>query len=364
MADEAIAWFGGRLATGLREITSDLAAVDRGGWWAVALPFDGPAVCARFAQVRTGAVPLAAPWAGPGREEWRSSMSAVAYQASVHATHAAIGRGEVYQANICRILRAGMPPLPSGAADSPHPALTLLAEILRHNPAPHAGLLHLPAHSVTGWRQSVTLVSASPETFLHRQGDLVQSAPIKGTARPGDGQPFGEKDQAENVMIVDLVRNDLGRIARTGSVEVTELLAEVAHPGLRHLQSTVQARLRNGVGWPEIVAATFPPGSVTGAPKIAALRLIRGLEPTPRGFYCGAVGWVDSDEGTADLAVAIRTFALDGSHIRFGTGAGITWSSDPLAEWEETELKSHRLIRLASDPGRTIGWTGPVAVAR
>lgn len=368
----ALAWLGGRLATGLIEITSDLAALDRGGWWAVALPFDGPAVCARFAHVRTAAVPLAPEWEGPSRDDWRSSMSAVAYQASVEATRRAIGLGQVYQANICRILRADVASTPPpGDGREPGPAaLTLLSQILRHNPAPHAGMLHLPRGVLAGWKDSLTIVSASPETFLRRRGDLVESSPIKGTARPRPagsqamGTVFGEKDRAENVMIVDLVRNDLGRVAVTGSVEVAELLTVVEHPGLVHLESTVRARLRPAVRWPELLAATFPPGSVTGAPKVAALRLIRELEPTTRGYYCGAFGWVDADAGTADLAVAIRTFILDDRHIRFGTGAGITWPSDPGAEWEETELKSHRLIRLASDPGRTIGWTGPVAAAR
>ena len=154
-------------------------------------------------------------------------------------------------------------------------------------------------------------------------------------------------------MITDLVRNDLGRIGRAGSVTVTALLERQEHPGLAHLVSTVTAELADGVGWAEILAATFPPGSVTGAPKIRAQQVISELESVPRGPYCGAVGYVDADAGRARLAVGIRTFfttadpAGNGSQLNFGTGAGITYSSDPDGEWRETELKAARLIALA-----------------
>ncbi|MFM2437478.1 MAG: hypothetical protein RLZ55_287, partial [Actinomycetota bacterium] len=185
----------------------------------------------------------------------------------------------------------------------------------------------------------------------------VLSRPIKGTAERAGG--FLDKDIAENVMIVDLVRNDLSRVARTGSVRVPEFLAEEAHPGLAHLVSGVECDLRDAAGWAEIFAATFPPGSVTGAPKTSALHIIDELEPTARGPYCGAFGWVDADRRRAELAVAIRTFWIEdedehddvsaGAVVRFGTGAGITWGSDPMAEWRETELKAATLVRLASD---------------
>jgi para-aminobenzoate synthetase component 1 len=153
-------------------------------------------------------------------------------------------------------------------------------------------------------------------------------------------------------MIVDLVRNDLGAVAVTGSVEVPSLTAVEAHPGLVHLVSTVTATLRPGAGWPDLLAATFPPGSVTGAPKSAALSAIGELEPAPRGPYCGAVGWVDADRRRATLAVGIRTFWATGTgetrHLHLGTGAGVTWGSDPEAEWDETELKARRLRRVAA----------------
>src|SRR4029077_1321430 len=148
----------------------------------------------------------------------------------------------------------------------------------------------------------------------------------------------------ENIMITDLVRNDLGRIGRPGSVTVTALLARQEHPGLAHLVSTLTARLGDGVGWAGILAATFPPGSVTGAPKIRAQQVISELEPVPRGPYCGAIGYVDADAGRARLAVGIRTFFTStdpadgaGQLLNFGTGAGITYPSNPEAEWDETE---------------------------
>lgn len=124
------------------------------------------------------------------------------------------------------------------------------------------------------------------------------------------------------------------------------------HPGLTHLVSTVTGDLRPAVQWPEVLAATFPPGSVSGAPKSSALAAIADLEPEPRGPYCGAIGWIDVDRGTAELAVGIRTFwsVRVGPRrvLRFGTGAGITWGSDPHQEWAETELKAARLTALAS----------------
>lgn len=149
-------------------------------------------------------------------------------------------------------------------------------------------------------------------------------------------------------MIVDLVRNDLSRVSVAGSVTVPELLQVQEHPGLVHLVSYVQGRLVPGAGWPELLEATFPPGSVTGAPKLAALDIIDRLEPASRDLYCGAFGWVDADTGEAELAVAIRTFWLRDGQLRFGTGAGITWGSDAAAEWRETELKAARLTRLAA----------------
>jgi para-aminobenzoate synthetase component 1 len=197
----------------------------------------------------------------------------------------------------------------------------------------------------------VWLVSASPELFLSVEDGRLSSGPIKGTAPTPDG--LMAKDVAENVMITDMVRNDLQRVCVPGSVEVSDLLELQRLPGLVHLVTTVVGRALD-VGWRSVLDATFPPASVSGAPKRAALEVISALEPVRRGPYCGAFGWVDADAGRAELAVAIRSFWWDAADrlIRFGTGAGITWGSDAGAEWAETELKAARLVGLASDGGR------------
>jgi len=325
-----MAWFGDCLATGLVDVTSDPAALDGTGWWAVVADFEGGLTCARFADVRPAALPVA-PWRGPDRSAWVSSLSRDDYVTAVERVRAEIAAGEVYQVNVCRVLSAPAPPDADVAG--------LAGALASGNPAPYAGVLRIPA-------AGVHVATASPELFLRRHGDLVESGPIKGTARTAEG--LLAKDHAENVMIVDLVRNDLGRVASTGSVEVPELCTVEEHPGLVHLVSTVRALLRPDVGWAELLTSTFPPGSVTGAPKSSALRLIGELEAVPRGPYCGAVGWVDADRRTARLAVGIRTFWLRSGTLCFGTGAGITWRSDPQQEWDETELKAARLVALAS----------------
>jgi para-aminobenzoate synthetase component 1 len=144
-------------------------------------------------------------------------------------------------------------------------------------------------------------------------------------------------------MIVDLMRNDLGMICESGSVEVSRLLSTETHPGLQHLVSDVEGDLKKGISWKEIFKAVSPPGSVSGAPKSSAVSVIAENED-PRGPYCGILGWVQKDQ--AELSVAIRVFWKD-DKLRFGTGAGITFSSNSLQEWEETELKASRLIKIA-----------------
>jgi para-aminobenzoate synthetase component 1 len=186
------------------------------------------------------------------------------------------------------------------------------------------------------------IASASPELFLSRNGSTVKSSPIKGTQH-NHVQNFGVKDQAENVMIVDLMRNDLGQICKSGTVEVPRLLSSEEHPGLQHLVSDVQGELLDDISWSQILSALSPPGSVSGAPKSSATQVI-GANEIARGPYCGALGWVEGHQ--AVLSVAIRTFWKD-KGINFGTGAGITWGSRADAEWEETQLKARRLISIA-----------------
>ena len=321
---------GGRLATELIDVTDDLSALDSSGFWAVVLPFDGSPVCARFAQVRPARPWPGAPWRGPAADAWTSSLSEAEFRAGVESIRSSIAAGDVYQVNLTRVLTA---PAPDGAD-----VAALGAALAEGNPAPFSAVVRVPGR--------YQVASASPELFLRRVGEVVSSGPIKGTASTPDG--LTAKDRAENVMIVDLVRNDLGRVCEFGSIEVPELLATEHHPGLVHLVSTVSGRLRPGCGWADAIGATFPPGSVTGAPKVAALQHIARLEPASREIYCGAVGWVDADEGCGDLNVAIRTFWLTDGQLRFGTGGGITWDSDPADEWAETELKARRLLEVAS----------------
>jgi para-aminobenzoate synthetase component 1 len=264
-------------------------------------------------------------------------MDEEAYVAAVEATRSAIAEGSVYQANVCRVLSALIPE--RAAAD-----IGALSELLGSgNPSPYGGFLRLPD-------QDVAIASASPELYLRvtpqDDGFVATSGPIKGTGRTAED--LTAKDTAENIMIVDLVRNDLSRVSIPGTVRVPALLRIEEHPGLVHLVSEVEARLMPGTTWPALINATFPPGSVTGAPKLAALEVIASLETAEREFYCGAFGWVDADTGEAELAVAIRTFWLRDGTLRFGTGAGITWGSDARAEWQETELKAARLVGLAS----------------
>jgi para-aminobenzoate synthetase component I len=337
LADQVpLAVVGERLCTELVDVTDDPGCLDGDGFWAVVIPYDRRPTFARFATVRP-ARPWRGPrWQGPVPTAWRTSLEREQFEKGVHAIRAAIEAGDVYQVNLTRQLSA-----PVGAASD---VAALGAALAVGNPAPYSAVVRVPG-------AGVHVASASPERFLRREGRLVWSSPIKGTAASPDA--FLAKDRAENVMIVDLVRNDLGRVCDFGSVCVPALLAVEHHPGLVHLVSTVAGELRPGVGWAELLAATFPPGSITGAPKLAAMDVIRQLEPVSRGTYCGAVGWVDADRGIGELNVAIRTFWIDpeaegGPTLRFGTGGGITHDSDPAGEWEETELKARTLLSVAS----------------
>ena len=317
----------GRLHSDLLEVTTDLGVLDGSGTWIVTVTFEGRATCLRFAHSEPvgGWWDSAASWSPPS--QWTSSMDQATYEAAVTEVRERIAAGDVYQANICRILSAPAPFPPDMHA--------LGAALARGNPAPYAAVIHAPD-------AAVAVASASPELFLQRDGDQVASGPIKGTAEVAAG--LTDKDRAENVMIVDLVRNDLGRVAEPGSVEVPSLLRVEHHPGLVHLVSTVTAVVPVDVRWADLLAATFPPASVTGAPKSSALRIIGALEPTPRGVYCGAIGFVDADRRCGTLAVGIRTYEWRDGRLHLGTGAGITWGSDPTREWQETELKVRNLL--------------------
>jgi para-aminobenzoate synthetase component 1 len=258
-----------------------------------------------------------------------SSLAADEHAAAVDTIQALLRAGECYQVNLTRRIAFG-------ATVDPR---ALFAAVASANPAPHASM-----GTFGGILPGVAWVSASPELFLRVRGQTVESRPIKGTAPDAASLRSSAKDRAENVMIVDLARNDLGRVCEYGSIEVPELCAIERHPGLHHMVSTVRGRLRDGVSLGGLVRATFPPASVTGAPKPRVLQAIEDLEPVRRGLYCGAVGWVDADAARAELAVAIRTFTLAEGRVYFGTGGGIVADSRADAEWEETRLKAARLL--------------------
>ena len=348
----ASARFGGLVARGVVDVVdpstpAGAARLAEGGTWFVRATFEGECVAWRMAEVgQDEAPPAPGPWHGPRPGAWATSLDADAYRAGVRAVREAVREGEVYQANLCRVLRAPLPAATDGAEPS---AAALDARLAAGNPAPFGGHLHVPADGTLPDGRAVPaawVVPASPELFLALDDGRLVSAPIKGTAETPAG--LTPKDEAENVMITDLVRNDLQRACVPGTVRVDALLEVEEHPGLVHLVSTVSGELLPGLGWDAILAATFPPASVSGAPKSSALRLIRELEPVARGPYCGAFGWIDADAGRASLAVGIRTFWWEDAVLRFGTGAGITWGSDPDGEWRETELKAARLVALAS----------------
>ena len=189
------------------------------------------------------------------------------------------------------------------------------------------------------------VVSASPELFLARRGDRVWTMPIKGTRPRGASAELraSEKDAAEHVMIVDLERNDLSRVCEAGTVRWPELMATRELAGVEHMVSTVEGTLRDGVGLAEILRATFPGGSVTGAPKIAAVDLIAELEAIGRGASMGAIGRIHGN-GDFDLALTIRTFAIADGTIHLWVGGGIVWDSDPATEVEESWVKARPLL--------------------
>ena len=278
-----------------------------------------------------------APWYEPPtvlRAPMVSSLDRAAHAAAVATIHDHLRAGDCYQVNLTRRLS-------SPEAVDPR---SLFAALAQANPAPHALLLDLRS---TGEVPGLAIVGASPERFLRIDGARVETRPIKGTHRHAEVLMSSAKDLAEHVMIVDLARNDLGRFAVTGSVDVPALAAIERHPGLVHLVSTVRARRPDHVTTADIVRATFPAASITGAPKPRVMQIIDALEPVRRGFYCGAAGWIDADAARADFAVSIRTFTVSQHGLDFGVGGGIVIDSHADAEWWETELKAARLLAAA-----------------
>jgi para-aminobenzoate synthetase component 1 len=272
--------------------------------------------------------------------DWEPSWTAAEHGAAVEAVRDAIAAGDVYQVNLVQHLSAPF-------AGDPTALAAALAPLQPVHPQPFRGE-----------RERWTVVSASPETFLVRRGLRVWTCPIKGTRPRGAAAELREspKDAAEHLMIVDLERNDLSRVCEPGSVAWPQLMAPEPLAGVEHLVSRVEGTLRADVGLAELLEATFPGGSVTGAPKIAAIDLIAALEPVGRGASMGALGRVWGN-GDLELALTIRTFAVADGRIHLWVGGGVVWDSDPAEEVEESLVKARPLLE-------AIGAPLPAGVAR
>ena len=345
-SEQAVVVFGDKFATELIRVTTDPTELDS-GWWAVLQTFEGDFFGFQFAR------PLSKLSDGPASDaledcsissqNWTSNISQSDYQTGVNVIRDAIAAGWVYQTNYCRVLTQEL--------SEPFNSLAAYRKLRNGNPAPYGCAFSIPKN-VSGLEFDIQIASASPELFIRRDGNLLTSSPIKGTAVTAEAML--DKDSAENVMIVDLIRNDLAHVCEPGTVAVPEMLRVEEHPGLVHLVSDVVGEVRDGVSWREILQAMCPPGSVSGAPKSSSLQLIGEIEPQEREIYCGVIGWIDVDNSTALLSVAIRTFwqsfIASSPTLCFGTGAGITYASDPLGEWNETELKAKHLLEVLSAP--------------
>ncbi len=252
-----------------------------------------------------------------------------------------IRSGDTYQTNLTQQLTIELP------ADRT-PA-TIFSRLRRGHPAPFAAFIR---------RDDSTVISASPERFFSIRGNRITTSPIKGTRKRGETEAedqalkrdllSSEKDRAENTMIVDLLRNDLGRVCEYGSVEVEKLCELEEHPSLFHLVSTVGGDLRPETKTSDILRAVFPCGSITGAPKISTMKMIAELEPSKRGLSMGAIGYSIPDgfelEPAMDLSVAIRTMVIRDQTATFNVGGGIVIDSDPESEYEETLTKAKALL--------------------
>ena len=256
------------------------------------------------------------------------------YVAAVAAAREYICAGDIFQVNLSQRFEA----------DLPVPPYDLYRRLRRINPAPFAAYFDFG---------DVAIASSSPERFLLVRGDHVETRPIKGTRPRGKSVEEDEslarellqsvKDRAENVMIVDLERNDLGRVCRYGTVRVTELWTLEKYPTVFHLTSNVEGRLRQGEDRIDLLKATFPGGSITGAPKVRSMEIIDELEPTKRSVYTGSIGYL-SFNGDMDINIVIRTFIIKEGRAYFQVGGGIVYDSDPEAEYVETMDKAKALI--------------------
>lgn len=264
-----------------------------------------------------------------------SRTAAPRYLADVRRVLEYIAAGDIFQANLSHRLEGSF----EGDPFALYRRLTAL------NPAPFSAYLEMDGRA---------LASVSPERFLQLRGREVAARPIKGTRSRQPAQVLDEaerdrlaasvKDRAENVMIVDLMRNDLGRVAEVGSVKAAPLFEIEGHPSVWQMVSTIRARLREGLGPAELLRACWPPGSMTGAPKVRAMEIIEALEPVRRGPYAGAIGYLDA-AGAMDLSVVIRTAVVSGQRVMVQVGGAVVADSDPQAELDETYAKGRLLVQ-------------------
>jgi para-aminobenzoate synthetase/4-amino-4-deoxychorismate lyase len=298
----------------------------RGRWWFEALgdPPSDDRLQARLELLRGRMAAAPEPERPYSLAEFTTRPGRRGHSAAVEWCRRYIAAGDLYQANLCLRLDAGF------EGD----ALDLFARGAEELEPARAAFVSGPWGAVA---------SLSPELFLRRRGRSVLTAPIKGTSTDRDALVASAKDRAENVMIVDLMRNDLGKSCAYGSVEVPQLARAVRGPGVWHLVSEVTGTLAPGVGDAALVRGCFPPGSVTGAPKIKAMEVISELESTGREAYTGAIGFASPVAGL-ELNVAIRTFEVAQGRAWLGAGGGITWGSDPVAEYHECLTKARPLL--------------------
>ncbi len=272
----------------------------------------------------------------PGLPNVTSTFDRAGYLAAVQRAIDYTHAGDCYQVNLAQRL----------LHPATVPALELYGRLRERNPAPFGGFFAIGSHAA--------IASASPERFLQLENGAVETRPIKGTrprgATPGEDRGRAEellhssKDRAENIMIVDLLRNDLGRVCSYGSVQVRAVCRLESYQYVHHLVSEVHGRLRAGLGSVDLLRAAFPGGSVTGAPKIRAMEIIAELEPTARGPYCGSLGYIGFD-GTMDTNILIRTFTASRGWLQFPVGGGIVADSVPEQEYDETWHKAEGLLR-------------------
>ena len=276
--------------------------------------------------------------AGGERLTFRSGLSRAAYMGAVDTVREHIAAGDIYQANLTRRLETAF-------AGDPWP---LYRRLRTGDPSLFSAYLDIGPSPETGRPRGV--LSASPEPFLSVDaGGHVAADPIKGTRPRGRDRAedralarellASAKDRAENVMIVDVLRNDLGRVCTPGTVRVPRLCRLERTAAVQHLVSTVTGRLEPGRDAFDLLRASFPGGSITGAPKISAMEILEGLEPVRRGPYTGALGWLGPD-GAMQTSIIIRTFVADGRRLTLHVGGGITFRSDPAGEWDETVVKA------------------------